>query len=324
LWEFNRQYKNANVLITGGAGFIAANLARTLIGLQAKVFLIVKPTSDRWRIKDISNKATILDIDLSDDNSLNKVITEVSPSIVFHLAQTSAYLLKSADDYHRHLSISTGNLINLFNCLLNSNITGFVHACSSMIYRRNKDSYRLSENTPFDPINFRGMIKLNERNICKHFARKHKFPVRLARIFRAYGPWDHSNGLIIKALDTCRTNSQIQLAEKQFKRDYIYIDDLTNAMLAIGINNLEPGAEINLAGSNQYSAPEIIHMLEQVLGMKILKSAQNYPRNTFDFGNIIGDTTKAKELINWEPATPILEGLRKTVTWYKIHYGWKV
>ena len=312
------------MLITGGAGFIGANLARALIELNANVFLIVKATSDRWRIKEIANQVSLFDVDLSDDTALNNLITEVNPSIVFHLAQTSAYQLKGASDYHQHLSISTSNLINLSTCLLNSNIAAFVHACSSMIYRRDEISHQLSENTPFDPINFRGMIKLNERNICQYFARKHKFPVRLARIFRAYGPWDRNTGLIIKALDASRTNSQIQLAEKQFKRDYIYIDDLTTAMLKMGIYKLQPGAEINLAGSEQFSAPLIVRMIEQILGMEIHKSAENYPRNTFDFGNIIGDTTKAKQLINWEPTTPLSEGLRKTVNWYKDYYKWKV
>lgn len=317
------KFYNKKILILGGTGFIGANLVDKLVGLQAKVYVMLRRESKLDRLQKLKDKVTFCMVDFTNSAEVTQAIQEIDPQYVFNFAHPSGFGLKNADAFATQVSESTRLLTNVLNAvnMACTNLISFVHGGSCFVYQWDSTSYLLSEKTPLGPSTYRGLIKLNERNICRYFVDKYNLPVKIARIFRAYGPWDHDYKLIIKVLKTIQSNGSIAIGKDEFKRDYIYIEDLAEGILALAGADQPPGTEINFGGGTQYSAAEIVTVIEKILGIEVNKT-NDYTPNQYDKGNILADITLAKNQLDWEPRFTIEKGLTKTISWFKDYYQW--
>jgi len=320
------QFERKDIIVTGGTGFIGSSLIRRLISFDAIVHVLIRNNSNLWRLENIKQFIHIIKVDLLDLPSLSKIITKINPQYIFHFAFPSNDILQNPFDFQTQLDQTSRHLINLLQSISSkqSNLKSFIHTCSSTIYQWSEERYRLSENTPFDPSSLRGMLKLNERNICQYFSRTHVVPIKLARIFRAFGPWDINNKLIISALDAARNSTPIRLGNNRYKRDYIFTSDLVNGILLLANSDLPPGTEMNFGGGSQHSALEIVKILEDILEVEIPKILNSYPKNPLDKGDFTADISFAKKMLNWRPEFSIPQGLKITVDWYKDYYQWQI
>ena len=191
-----------------------------------------------------------------------------------------------------------------------------------MIYHWDKDNYLLSESTSIKPVSWRGLIKDNERNICMKYL-SNEFPIKLARVFRAYGPWENSK-LIIKILDSIRNNEPVPLGGNEFKRDFIYIEDLISVFLLMADKNIPNGTELNLSSMTSYGPLDILNTIEGIIGREISKDFDGYKMNDYDRGNFIGDNRKTRKVLKWEPKFTLVDGLEKQISWYEKYYKCKL
>ena len=79
------------ILITGAAGFIGSNLTRYLVKKRFNVNIIIRKSSDIWRLKDILDKLNIFYADLSEKKKIRNIIKIIKPKTIFHLAAHGAY-----------------------------------------------------------------------------------------------------------------------------------------------------------------------------------------------------------------------------------------
>lgn len=321
--NLNSFFNGKQVLITGASGFIGSHLSKELLSRGAKVNALVRKQSNLWRLQEIEKEINIAEVDLLDLKAVKEVIGVSKPQYIFHFAIPSHSLLRNVNDLAEQINITNGHLINLFQSIKDQNIKldSFIHACSGSVYRRSDQNYSLNELTPLEPATLRGMLKLSQRNICNYLGRSYSIPVRFARIFRAYGSWEESSKLIIKALDANRNNTPISLGNNKFKRDYIFIDDLVQGILMLAMSDLPNGVEMNFGSGIQYNASEIVSLLEQILGHEIPKQQNEYPQNLYDQSNFAADCSFAKQVLGWKPSISIQNGLKETVNWYKKHYN---
>ena len=315
-------YYLKKTVVTGSSGFIGSHLCRELVSQGAKVVALVRKHADLWRLKDILTEIELVDVDLQDSKSLRRIIGQAKPNLVFHLAIPSSLLLKNDATLQDQIEITTSHLTNLFEALDANHVKpeAFVHACSGSIYEWNEENYILNERTALKPATLRGKLKLAQRNTCLALEKAYQIPLRLARIFRAYGPMEVSTKLIVKALEAYRTKQPILLGSSKYKRDYIYIDDLVRGMLLLGSKTTGAPLELNFGGDNQYSAEEIIAHLERLLGAEIPKELNAYSKNLYDQGDVLADCSMARQTLGWEPTTTLDEGLKKTINWYQSMY----
>src|SRR5690242_18079742 len=120
------------VIITGGAGFIGANLIRKLLTKKYNVHVIFRKSTNLWRLKDIQNKIDIHYVSLLDKRGLEKLFKTVQPKIIFHLATYSSYRNQSAG-----IEMIKTNIMGTFNLLDASkdiNYDIFVNTGSSSEY----------------------------------------------------------------------------------------------------------------------------------------------------------------------------------------------
>lgn len=317
--DLNNFYNGKPVIVTGASGFIGSHVCKQLISLGASVKAFVQTKSNLWRLDSVKDDVDVIPIDMMDDVTVGNLIALIRPEYIFHFAIPPHSKLRSEDDLDIQTEITSAHLVHIFEAIERHYVPlkAFVHACSGAIYQWDNQHFVLNEKTPLKPSTLRGMLKLSQRNLCLELAKKHHVDVKLARIFRAYGPWEVNSKLIVKALDATRENTPIPLGSDDFKRDYIYINDLVDGILSLGASNLPTGIEMNFGSSTQYTAREIIEQMEDILGREIPKQLGAYAKNAYDQGNFVADCNLAKDKIGWEPKVGIKEGLKETVEWYK-------
>lgn len=307
-----------NAMVTGATGFIGSHICQSLVSHGAKVTALVRSESDTWRLEGIADQVDIITVDLLDLENLTKVMEVSRPNFIFHFAIPAHAVLRNEVDLEHQIDITGKHLTNLFEAAHRDEVLeAFVHACSGSIYEWSAAHHVLSEKSPIKPATLRGKLKLQQRNTCLKLAESYGVPVRLARVFRAYGPMEVSTKLIVKALECHRKNEPLAIGSDAFKRDYIYVKDLVDGILLLSMQKgLEP-IELNFGGQQQYSAAEIVAHLEKLLSSEIPKKLNAYPKNLYDLGNIQADCHKAYKMLGWQSSTSLEDGLVQTIEWYQ-------
>ena len=119
-------------IVTGGTGFIGANLARRLIADGHEVHLLVRPEHNPWRLTDLRSDARIHQVRLDDETGLRGLMTEVRPDWIFHLAVHGAYPHQS--DVHTIVDTNVVGTSALLDAAIAQGFEAFVNAGTSSEY----------------------------------------------------------------------------------------------------------------------------------------------------------------------------------------------
>jgi nucleoside-diphosphate-sugar epimerase len=301
------------VLVTGGAGFIAASLLRELYNQGHEVHCVVRPTSNLWRVIDLIGKITIHKVDLIDPTQVEQVFKKVRPEWIFHLATSRA----AANDFD---ALFQGNLFvtaNLVSACRAYPPLRLVVFGSSLEYGHRKQP--LCETMQAQPSTLYGATRLCSTQLFlqawKHFA----LPVVIFRIFSVYGAWESSHRLLPKTLLAGIYGRTLQLTVPEIRRDYVLVDDLIKAAF-IAVNKPEVDGEIiNIGSGKQTSNEELVRLIDELTGNRLTVSDHEYPRHDTDTDHWVADTKKCRKLLGWSPDKDISKGLQLTLEWVKQH-----
>lgn len=305
------------ILITGGAGFVGANLARKLISLpDFKVFIIEKKNTNLWRLKGITDKVSIEYVDLENQNRLSKIIDDINPNIVFHLAGYGIYP-SSQHDLRKMVRINIEGTLNLINSLKNHSISSFVHTGTCLEYKEKKS--KINENDIVEPLNFYAITKFTAELFLKKFAEKENMPVINLRLFNPYGYYEDSRRLIPHVILSALRDKRIELVSPDNARDFIFIEDVVNLFLKIAKNDHNYRGEIfNIGSGEQYGVRDIVSVVEKLLGKKLDVKCDYRTSYYKKYLKIApANNAKAKSIFNWQVEHSLESGIGKTIDWFK-------
>ena len=309
-------FSGRKVLITGGTGFVGSAMVRQLARLGAIVSYTYRNPSHLVRLEETAQLTEGHRLDLLDAPALQALLEATQPEYLFHFAQPAPHHTRNSQDYLVEAQASAQLTLSLLDYAKEHQLTRLVHACSSTVYGH-LGNQPFAEDAPLTPDSLRGLVKLQDRNLCLYYANNYQTPVVLGRIFRAYGPWDNPGKLINQALQHQALGKPLALVSDHIKRDYVYVDDLVEGFLRLAALPLPIGTEVNLGSGIMRSAQDIITGLSQHLSSPILTTSEAYPEVPMDKAHWQADTQRAKALLGWEPKTTLAEGLQKCVSWYQ-------
>lgn len=318
-----KNFKGKNVLITGGAGFIGSSVARELVKHGAHVTILdaMLPLygGNLFNLEDIQDEIEFVNGDIRDEELVNSLVPGMD--IIYNFAGQVSHL-DSKDIPLVDLDINCrGHLIVLEAMRKHAPQARVLFSSSRMVYGKIVQT-PADENHPTKPLTIYGIHKLLAEMYYRYYFETFNIAAISVRIPTPYGPRQHMKHSKYSVVGWFLRQSLDHEVIKIFgdgkqSRDYIYIDDVVDAFLRLGIDG-RPGEVYNL-GTNEKT--RLIDMVEAILeetqvGSMILAP---YPDNYVvgGFGDYIANYEKIKRDTSWEPQIGLTEGVKKMVEYYK-------
>lgn len=307
------------ILITGGAGFIGSNLADKLNSLGHEIFIIDNFNdyySPERKHKNILNKPyTVYDADICDLAALDQIFSTHKIDAVIHLAARAGV----RPSLENPIAYGQTNLIGTMNVLETMRKYGckkLLFASSSSVYG-NCTADKFSEDIPrTNPISPYGATKLMCEEIAWTYAFLYDMKIIGYRFFTVYGPRMRPDLAIHKFAKMMLRGDQItKFGDGSNVRDYTYIDDITDGIVA-GLSYNETNFEIiNLGGGNPVSLNQMIQTISDELG--IIPNIKQMPMQAGDVDKTVSDCTKAARLLGYAPKTDFKTGIHNFIEWMR-------
>lgn len=171
------------------------------------------------------------------------------------------------------------------------------------------------EDAPTNPICSHGLTKLAIEKYIQMYGHVNGLEYRILRLANPYGPgqaFRKSQGLIPAILERQRMSLPVTVyGDGSALRDYIYIDDVIDAIASATLSGGSPRLVLNIGTGQARSVLDVIASIEAATGRPIER--EWVPARTTDVGISMLDPTRARELLGWEPVTPFDDGVRRTV-----------
>jgi len=261
------------ILITGVTGFVGSNLLRRLSKTHADLHIITRESSNLWRIKDIIHDVRRHTPDLSDFTLVKKVIHEIHPDIVYHLA---TYGGNSRQDNFKEIFASNFfGTVNLLNACKETGFDLFVNTGSSSEYGIKTDP--MKETDLPEPRNNYGISKVASTLYCQSVALNENLPIVTLRLFSPYGDFEDRERLIPSVILSCLRGKNPEISSPEFVRDFIYIEDVIDLYEHLPDARVIPGNIFNAGSGKQHTVGEVVDSIIRITGNQV-KPVVGLPR----------------------------------------------
>jgi nucleoside-diphosphate-sugar epimerase len=251
------------------------------------------------------------EVDLADEEGLRRLVSEVRPELVYHLAAHGAY--PSQSDPDRIIQTNILGTWNLLKALGQTDYEAFVSAGSSSEYGFKQ--FAMRETDLLEPNSYYAVAKCAQTLLCQHLARTEKRPINTLRIFSAYGPREEPTRLVPTLIRRCLQGEELLLVPPETARDFVYIDDVVDAFLRVEQLAKLQGEVINIGTGLQGTVRDVVEAILRHTGAHVeCRWGAMQPR-IWDSAIWVADCTRSKTLLGWRAQTSLDEGLRRTVAW---------
>jgi nucleoside-diphosphate-sugar epimerase len=305
--------RGRRVLVTGGAGFLGANLTRELVRRGAVVSVLVRPSTDLRRIGDLLPELTLQQADIVDRAALQRTVRRLRPEILFHLAARGGDPVQreSWDAY----AVNVLGTAHLLEAVAPLDFDRLVHLGTSMEYGPRRRPLR--EEDRLAPTTLRGASKVAATLLCQQFARAHGRPVVVLRPFPVYGYWEPPTRLIPTAIRAALYEQEMALTPPGYRRDLIFVEDVVDACLRAATAGRLAGQVINVGTGQEWTNEAVVELVEALVGRRIHRRLGAHPPRAWDTTCWAADIRKAERLLGWVPQHTLASGLEKSIAWWR-------
>ncbi|HTZ07697.1 MAG TPA: SDR family NAD(P)-dependent oxidoreductase [Acidimicrobiales bacterium] len=300
------------VLVTGATGFIGANLARRLLSDGHEVHLLVRPAETRWRIAAIADRVHLHEVTLEQRALVDRVVRDVDPHWVFHLAAYGAY--SSQRDVQTIVTTNFNGTVNLLEACLATDFEAFVNAGSSSEYGFKDHAPLESELT--DPNSHYAVSKAAATLYCRFTALQAERHVSTLRLYSVFGPWEDPTRLLPTLVVYGLRGELPPLVSPGIARDYVYVDDAIEAfLLTAAASEVARGSIFNVGTGIQTTLAQLVEMVREAFGITVEPQWGSMPDRAWDTDIWVCDPTLISASIGWKPARSLSEDLRAFARW---------
>lgn len=299
--------KKIKVLIFGGTGFIGYHLAKKFIKKGWKVTSVSKkPPKKEKYIKGVYYKK----IDLEKIQNYNLLKKNYD-----YLINVAGYINNNKKSkYKKHNYKITKNIFLHFK---DSNIKAIINFGTSAEYGGKNSPQK--ETFICKPKTSYGKDKLKCTNFLNNSFKIYGFPVIIFRPYQVYGPLQETNRLIPIAAKACYFGKKFNCIDGNQVRDYLYVEDLVDAVLKALQNPKAIGQIFNLGSGTKITIKYLVDYIKNYYK----KGKPTYGKIKLrkdESKNIYPDISKIKKKLKWKPKTTLKDGLNKTLEYYKKKY----
>jgi UDP-glucuronate 4-epimerase len=335
--------ENKKILVTGAAGFIGFHLSKRLLQRGDEVlgldnlndYYDVTLKLDRLKQIKFERNFRPVRMDLADREAVSRLFSEEKFDMVVNLAAQAGvrYSLKNP---YAYIDSNISGFLNILEGCRHAQVKHLVFASSSSVYGANtRMPFSVHDNVDH-PVSLYAATKKADELMAHTYSSLYNLPCTGLRFFTVYGPWgrpDMAYFLFAKAILEGRPIDVFNYGK--MRRDFTYIDDVAEGVLRVIDRVPRPNPDwsgdkpdpstsyapyklYNIGNNNPVELMHFIEVIEDCLGKKAEKKllqiqAGDVPTTYADVDDLIRDT-------GFKPSTPIEEGIRKFVDWYKEYY----
>ncbi len=310
------------ILVTGAVGFIGSHTAERLKQLGHEVIGLdnFSPyySEELKRLNESALNKKGIDVIKVDLRTAN-LTTELPNDIqyIFHFAaQPGISASSSFEDYFSNNIIATKNLIDY--ALQLQDLKLFVNIGTSSIYGLEAT---FPEDMAPKPASHYGVTKLAAEQLVLQKSREKQMQACSLRLYSVFGPRERPEKMYTKLIACGFNDKAFPLFEGSAKhlRSFTYVDDIVDGVVSvIGKESLVNGEVINLGTEVEHTTQEGIDAVEEVMRMAI--KIDHVAARAGDQWRTKANIDKARKLLNYNPETSLVEGVRKQVAWYKENF----
>ncbi len=302
------------ILLTGGTGFVGANLARRLLRDGHTVHLLVRPEHAAWRIANIRSDVRLHLVDLSDAQAVTKTIEEIKPEWIFHLAAHGAYSWQT--DVAQIFQTNLLGTIHLVEACVKAGFESFIHSGSSSEYGYKNSAP--SETEWLEPNSHYAVAKAAATLYCRYTAQARKANVTTLRFYSAFGPYEDENRLMPTLIRHSLRGEWPPLVNPDTARDFVYVEDVCDAcILAAQTAPREFGAVYNVGSGVQTRLREVVAAARACLRIRGEPVWGSMPPRSWDTASWVADTRLIRTELGWTPRHNFKEGFACAVKWFE-------
>lgn len=310
-------WNGENVLVTGAGGFIGSHLAERLVEEGANVRSMVRYNAlgRRGWLDDspLADEMEIFAGDICDRDSVMRAMRDIDT--VLHLAA----LIAIPYSYHAPSSYIQTNIVGTLNVLQSARDLGtgmVVHTSTSEVYGTAR-YVPIDEKHPLQGQSPYSASKIGADKLAEAFHLSFDLPVTTVRPFNTFGPRQSARAVIPTIITQCLKNGVISLGNIHPTRDLNYISNTVDGYLLAGSTAEAVGATINLGWGKEISIKDLAELIGRLSGRSIeirTESGRERPEES-EVERLLADNSLARELLGWEPAVTLEEGLKYTIQW---------
>jgi UDP-glucose 4-epimerase len=313
-------FQGKTVLVTGGAGAVGSNLVKRLGELETKKIIILDNLSSsyEWNIPR-SPKVLFIKGDILDDEKLKWAFKE-KPDIVYHLAAHFANQ-NSVDNPETDLMVNGmgilkvlqyAHLVQVERFIYSSSGCGIYGSDSTMPFQEHDTSMQLY--TPYQVTKMLGELYTN------YFHNLYGLPIVNARFFNSYGPGEvpgQYRNVIPNFFYWAMHGQPLPITGSgEETRDFTYVGDIVNGLLAMAYYKDAVGESINLGAGKEIMIKDLAQWINEITDNKagiVFKERRDWDKKN----RLLSCIDKAKRIIKYDPKMEFKEGLKNIYKWFQ-------
>lgn len=317
-------FKDKQVLVTGGLGFIGSNLCSELVRQGAHVTIVdnmlPRHGGNLFNIRDIEDKVRVNFSDIRNELSMNHLVK--GKEYIFHLAGQVNHVDSMKNPIHDLDINCKGTLVLLEALKLNNRDARVIFAGTRGEYGATV-KLPVDEEHPTNPKGIYAVTNLTAEKMVLVYDDVYGIKGACLRITNTFGPrhqMTHDefgvfNWFIRKALD----DAEIPVfGDGHILRDFLYVDDLIECLLMVANCDAAYGQVFNVGTGAGVSFRDLAATIVRVVGSgRVGFTEFTVERKEVEPGDYYADISKIRGIVGWEPRTPLEEGIKLTADYYR-------
>src|SRR5579862_576370 len=293
--------RDARVVVTGGTGFIGSHLVRRLVAAGARPYLIVRAESDFRRIDDVRPSCDIAVVNFIDDAIADR-IRRIRPDVVFHLAGATTARGSDAGtglvdrDFTRAFEINFTATERLLLALAREAPDARVIRTGGLA-EYGVGALPFREDQREEPASPYAASQVAATHLGQAVHRQFGLAVTTLRPALTYGPAQSPTFFIPSLIAACLANRPFAVTSADHTRDFVYVDDVVDALVAASLTRHVAGQVINVGSGRERRIGDIAALIVRLTGARIELSGDDRPRQAGDLARLVCDADRAKHVL---------------------------
>lgn len=307
--------RKERIAVLGGLGFMGSHLCRALVENNYHVTVFDRASASRSLVSDVEAELEIIEGDISRADDVIGAITNAD--IVINLIHTTVPGSSMNDPAYDVMS-NVVSSVNWLRRLTETKVRRLLYVSSGGTVYGRPLTHPIKETHPTDPISSYGITKLTIEKYVALYATQSEIDYRILRPSNVYGVGQQlrsGQGVIGVMAERALRGEPLEIwGTGESQRDYLYVDDLVTALLAV-LNYTGQHRIFNISGGAGHSVLDIVAILREQLGFA---SEINYkPARKFDVPHNVLDSSLLHGETGWQPRVDLKTGIARTLEWLK-------